>query len=265
MPRRWWIALLLSWGLSLGILAAFGVAVILLGIGWVFLFGDDPWPAEFTRVLVPLSAALGGAAAFFGVFVAATHVRRAHPRIEQRLQASGLLRWGTLSAPVLLVAVLFWSIISEHAGPARTELEPIEEAQAGRHRLTDSVWRLDRETGQLRIDMTAAGAAEGSYSLLWEAKAPGLAKPLGMGSVREMLPAGAVHLVLTLDAASLARGYAAAVLSRSETVQIDLTLGVELSLVPVGRAGHDVHLRLNVPLTFSYRPGGAIEFYSAQL
>jgi hypothetical protein len=264
MPRRWWIALLLSWGLSLGILAAFGVAVMLLGIGWVFLFGDDPWPAEFTRVLVPLSAALGGAAAFFGVFVAATHIRRVHPRIEQRLQASDLLRWGMLSAPVLLVAALFWSIISEHAGPARA-LEPIEEAQAGRHRLTDSVWRLDGETGQLRIDMTAAGAAEGSYSLLWEAKAPGLAKPLGMGSVREMLPAGAVHLVLTLDAASLARGYAAAVLSRSETVQIDLTLGVELSLVPVGRAGHDIPLRLNVPLTFSYRPGGAIEFYSAQL
>jgi len=113
--------------------------------------------------------------------------------------------------------------------------------------------------------MTAAGAAEDSYSLLWEARAPGLAKPLGVGSVREILPAGGVHLVLTLDAASLARSYAAAVLSRSEAVQIDLTLGVELSLIPLGRAGQDLPLRLNVPLSFSYRPDGAIEFHSAQL
>jgi len=39
------------------------------------------------------------------------------------------------------------------------------------------------------LDMTAAGPAEGSYSLLWEAKASGLGKPLGVGSVREQLPA----------------------------------------------------------------------------
>ena len=134
-----------------------------------------------------------------------------------------------------------------------------------RHHLTESAWQLDRETGQLRIDMTAAGPAEGSYSLLWEAKASGLGKPLGVGSVREQLPAGAVHLLLMLDAGSLARRYAEGILSRSEAVQIDVTLALELSLVPVGLSGQEEPLRLKIPLTFSYRPDGAVEFYSAQL
>jgi hypothetical protein len=54
-------------------------------------------------------------------------------------------------------------------------------------------------------------------------------------------------------------------LSRSEAVQIDVTLGLELSLIPVGLARQEQPLRLQVPLSFSYEPGGRVEFYSAQL
>jgi hypothetical protein len=265
MPRRWVIALALSWGLSLALLAAFGAAVTLLGFGWVFLYGDDPWPARFTDVAIPLAAGLAGAGAFFGVIAAAVHIRRAHPQLTQRIQASFVLRWGGVLVPLLLVAGLLWSILLGRSDRASAEIAAVDIAHAARHHLTESAWRLDRETGELRIDVTADGPAEGSYSLLWEAKASGLGKPLGVGSVREQLPAGAVHLLLTLDAGSLARRYAEAMLSRSEAVQIDVTLGLELSLVPVGSAGQEQPLRLQVPLTFSYKPGGGVEFYSAQL
>ena len=71
--------------------------------------------------------------------------------------------------------------------------------------------------------------------------------------------------MLTLDVGSLARRYADAILSRAEPVQIDFTLGVELSLVPVGLTAQDQPLRLQIPLSFSYKPGGTVEFYSAQL
>jgi hypothetical protein len=265
MPRRWIIALALSWGISLALLAAFGTAVTLLGFGWVFLYGDDPWPARFADVAIPVAATLAGTGAFFGVIAAAIHITRTRPQFAQRIQASYLLRWGGVLLPLLLVGGLVWSVMFGESDRASAESGAIDTAGPARHHLTESAWQLDRETGQLRIDMTAAGPAEGSYSLLWEAKASGLGKPLGVGSVREQLPAGAVHLLLMLDAGSLARRYAEGILSRSEAVQIDVTLALELSLVPVGLSGQEEPLRLKIPLTFSYRPDGAVEFYSAQL
>jgi len=36
-------------------------------------------------------------------------------------------------------------------------------------------------------------------------------------------------------------------------------------LVPVGLSGQEQPLRLKIPLTFFYKPDGAVEFYSAQL
>ena len=189
MTRRWLIALVLSWGLPLGLLAAFGVAVVLLGFGWVFLYGDDPWPTHFTGLAVPLAAAAAGAGAFLGVVAAARQLSRSSGRIAQLLQTNPLLRWGSLLAPVLLVGGFFWSLLSGTSERASAEPEAVNAAEPARHHLTESAWRLDRESGQLRIDMTADGVAPGSYSLLWEAKASGMAKPLGIGSVREQLPA----------------------------------------------------------------------------
>src|SRR5262245_29066881 len=143
MPRRWVIAFLLSWGLSLGILAAFGCAVMLLGFGWVFLYGDGPWPAQFTGVAVPVVAAVAGVGAFLGMAAAAAHVRRAHPGIEHRLQRNHLLCWGVLVAPALLVFGLYWAIAAKNTGSVRAELEGSDKALSGRHQLTDSAWRLD--------------------------------------------------------------------------------------------------------------------------
>ena len=60
MPWPWKIALALVWGLVLGIFAAAWTAATLLAAGWIYLYGDDAWPAEFTERTVPLVSGLAG-------------------------------------------------------------------------------------------------------------------------------------------------------------------------------------------------------------
>lgn len=122
------------------------------------------------------------------------------------------------------------------------------------------MWRLDPEAGRLWIEIAATDAAGGSYVLSWEARAAGLAKPLDASTALHALPAGPARLTLTLDAAGLARSYAEAVMSRPEAVAIDLSLAVTLSLAPEGLPPFDEGLRLTIPLSFAYRPDGAVAF-----
>ena len=52
-----------SWGLILGLLTAVAAVSYALGLSWLFLFGDDPWPEGSGRFILAL-----GIAVFLGVF-----------------------------------------------------------------------------------------------------------------------------------------------------------------------------------------------------
>jgi hypothetical protein len=264
MPHRWFIALSLAWGLTLGALAAIGTAVTLLGFGWLFLYGDDPWPAGFTGMAVPLAAALAAIGVFGAVLAFAAYLRRTYPDLERRLQASAALRWGALAAPALLIAGLLGAAVQQEreADRARVEAAQAELRQVRAHRLASAAWRLNRQSGQLQIEVETAGLAAGSYALRWQARAIGVAKPLAAGSAVNALPAGPASLTLVLDASGVARSYAEAVMSRPEAVVIDLSLAVELSLALEGLPPLDEGLQLTVPLSFAYQPDGTVAFIS---
>ena len=93
---------------------------------------------------------------------------------------------------------------------------------------------------------------------------PGLSEPLGVGSEGRTLEAGPVTVILDLDAGALARRYAERIISRPEAVEIDLPLTVALALVPEGLGEAGGTLDLKVPVSYAYRPDGAVVFVPAQ-
>jgi hypothetical protein len=264
MLRRWSIALSLAWGVTLGGFAAFYTAALLLGIGWLYVYGDDVWPERFTDAVL-LAAALVGFITFAAVALLVFNLRRISPWLDGRLQASAALRWALLALPLLLLSGALWTQQRQEAAADRARA--VEAAAAQRqgqaHRLVSAEWRLDASSGRLRLELAAEGMRAGSYALLWEARGTGADRPLGSGSAAQSLSAGPARLTLELDAADLARSYAEAVLSRPEPVQIDLSLSVELSLSLEGGGAADAHgsrLRLEVPLSYDWRPDGRVVF-----
>ncbi len=262
MPRRWIVALALAWGLTIGCLVALLTALGLLAVGWVYLFGDDPWPDHFTQVAVP---AVAGGAGLVGIAAAAVlgaRLRRAWPGLGRRLQSSPAMRWGALAAPLLILGALALTFQRQEAATAlaRAEAEALASRQAQAHRLVTADWELHAAGGRLRIALAASGALAGDYRLRWKARGPGTDAPLAAGIVRRSLPAGPGEMSLELDADELARRYAQAILSRPQAVLIDLPHAIELSLALEPDGSAESRLILQVPLSFAYEPGGAVAF-----
>ena len=265
MPLRWRIALSLAWGTALGGLLAIQTAALLLSLGWVFLYGDEPWPAHFTDRIVPIAAGLAGVLGFVAVVAFAVWLRRSQPALERWLAKSAPFRWALIAAPVALMVSALWAVQRQDAAAdrARAGEELVAARQAAAHRLVSAASRLDPSPGRLWIEIAAEGVAAGAYDLLWEARGVGVDEPLGAGSTRVYLPAGPAALTLDLDATELARRYARAILTRSEPVAIDMPIALELSLASEGLPPGEAGLRVAATLSFDYRPDGTVLFAAA--
>jgi hypothetical protein len=263
MSWPWKIALSLAWGLVLGAAAALGAGAMLLAAAWLYLFGDDPWPQSFDAAVLIGSAAVGLlTCAAVGAGVAA--LPRLSPGLDRRLRSSAALRWTVLAIPLLLAAGAVAAYARQQAAwtTERAAAERQEQRRAQAHRLTSAEWRFDAPSGRLFVELSAEGAAEGTYSLLWEAHGVGASEAVGFGAVIGSLPAGPGRLSLQLDASALARRYAESALSRPEAVQIDLPLTLEFALALKGESAlpGGPRLRLTVPLSFGYGPDGRVRF-----
>jgi hypothetical protein len=79
-----------SWGLVLGVVAAVTAVAYALGFSWLFLFGDDPWPANIGWVYLA-----GGIAVFLAVFALFLGVGyRRGRRLEARGAGAAEIRRG---------------------------------------------------------------------------------------------------------------------------------------------------------------------------
>jgi hypothetical protein len=266
MSWPWKIALSLSWGLVLAGGLAYWAGATLLGLAWIYLYGDDPWPGHFDTVFLVV-AVLAALLAFAAVAAAFVFLPRISPWLDRRLQVSAALRWAMLAMPLLVTAGVVGAYERGEAESARSFAadQALERRRAEAHRLISAEWRLDRTAGRLIIELAADGVAEGSYALLWEARGAGEPDPVGLGSSSHRLTPGPAKLILELDAAELARSYAEAVLTRPEAVQIDLTLTIELALAweEDSATGQNSPLRLTVPISYHYRPDGSVQFSPA--
>ena len=262
MSWPWKIALALVWGLVMGAFAAAWTAAALLAAGWIYLYGDDAWPAEFTERTVPLFSGLAGLFVFAAVAGLWVAMSRISPWFVSRLRASAALRWSLVALPMLLIAAATGTALVRETQAARAHAaeEALAQRAAEAHRLTGAAWRLTGAEGMLHLGRVAIGATPAEYDLRWEARGPGFAEPFDSGATMRQLPAGPTILELDLDARALAGSYAEHVLTRAETVEIDLPLSVHLTLMRRGEGGAESHLIVNMPLSYRYEPGGLVTF-----
>ena len=97
------------WGVFIGISAGLYLAALLLGVSWVFLFGDDPWP-EAASWMVPLLATGLGLAACGSCIIASYRFGKAREGTPGewilRKRAWSLALTALLMVVILAVAVL---------------------------------------------------------------------------------------------------------------------------------------------------------------
>ena len=62
--RTIWTMAGLAWGLLVGLAASLQTAAFLFGVGWLFVFGDSPWPAAVGPVVLSMTIVAGLVPAF---------------------------------------------------------------------------------------------------------------------------------------------------------------------------------------------------------
>lgn len=228
-------------GLVLGGLAALAVTIQVFAVGagvsWLFLFGDDPWPAGAERVLAGTSLAAGLATLSAGLGIAYVYGRRCEslPRPERaRRRGAGLLLGG-LALWLMVVVLTVWQ--EERQSVARTTATAEEAAYGAlleaRHVVT-GVGVTDAGAEELRVSLSLAGTRNGAYRLAWQLTDPLYDVTLLSGEQHLVLGPEEVSAGLTFETAVVAERYRETVLEgRSDKVLVDGAFRLRLSLEPL--------------------------------
>ena len=228
-------------GLVLGSLAgvavAFQVFAFAAGVSWLFLFGDDPWPAGVERYLIgiPLVAGLATLAAGLGVGYAFGRRSEAGPGPERaRRRGHGLLLAGL--ALWLLVAVLAgWQTERQSAARATAAVQEaaFADLRQARHVVT-GIGVADDGGETLHITLDLAGSRRGAYRLTWQLDETTYDRTLSSGERHLDLGPEAPPLDLAFEPARLAERYRATVLDgRPDKVLVDGPFRLRLWLEPL--------------------------------
>jgi F0F1-type ATP synthase membrane subunit c/vacuolar-type H+-ATPase subunit K len=230
-------------GLVLGALAGVAVALqvfaVAAGASWLFLFGDDPWPASAEGYLlgIPLAAGLATLCAGVGVGYALGRRYEASSRPQPaRRRGYGLLLAGL--AGWLLIVVLALGQHERQAAARATAAEAeaaFQQLQQARHVIT-GLRSLDASADEVRLTLGLAGTRRGAYRLSWQLDEPLYGITLMRGERPLDLGPEATSVDLAFDTATLAEQYRNTVLEgRDDKVLVDGAFRLRLSLVLVLR------------------------------
>ena len=228
-------------GLVLGALAGlavmFQVFAVAAGVSWLFLFGDDPWPASAERYLLGIPLAAGVAVLGLGVAIGYAAGRRydASPRPERaRRRGYGLLPAG-LALWLLVLVLATWQHQRESSARATAAVEEAAYQQMLQSRHVVTGGRVaDGGADELRLTLGLDGTRTGAYRLAWRLDDPLHGVTLVSGERQLDLEPGAAPVYLAVDTATLAARYRETVLKgRGDKVLVDGAFRLRLSLEPV--------------------------------
>lgn len=228
-------------GLVLGALAAVAVAfqafALAAGVSWLFLFGDDAWPAGVEAYLlgVPLAAGVLTLIAGVGLGYAVGRRGEASARPERarrrghRLLAAGAVLW----LLVLALGVAQHERQSAARATAAHEEAAFHQLQRARHVIT-GLRGLDAGADELRLSVGLAGRRSGAYRLAWRLDEPLYGITLLSGERRLVLAPESSEVTLSFETAALAERYRNTVLEgRDERVLVEGAFRLRLSLLPL--------------------------------
>jgi hypothetical protein len=224
-----------SWGLVLGVIAAVTAVTYALGFSWLFLFGDDPWPAGIGWVYL-----VGGIAVFLAVFVLFFGIgyrwgRRLEARgagaLEVRrgawlIAGSIALALGTLGAVALKAGA------DDRAAEVRAaQDEAFDELLSRRHEITD--WLSEGREESVAVHLLLSGSRAGRYRLSWVLSDGLYGKELVRDSTELELRPGEREITLVLETPLVARRYRERVLAGRGGVLVENDLPLLVTLEPL--------------------------------
>lgn len=233
--RTWYALAGASWGLVLGSLAALAAVAYALGFSWLFLFGDDPWPASSGRVI--LAAGIGVFLAVFGLLLGVGF------RLGRRLEAGGagaaeIRRAARLIAVSValglgaLGALALKASAEERAAEVRAERgAAFSELLSRRHDLAE--WSSEARGDSVIVHLTLSGSREGRYLLSWVLGDGLYGKELMRDSTELALAEGERDLSLVFETPLVALGYRERVLEGRGGVLVETELPLLVALRPL--------------------------------
>jgi hypothetical protein len=236
--RRQYLIAGIAWAVLLGPLAAFLLFGFAAGASWLWLFGDDPWPAA-TQWVLPLIGLIGGVvAALACIIVAGSYGRKREALFPANRHGERRKVLLLTATPLVLAAFLGAKVWWEgreysEAMALATQREAAFAALVGaKHKIAGLTLDSSAE-GTFRATVQLAGERERDHRLSWRVVDRGFGAALATGEriIRLQPGARAVEIAFTLD--ELARSYKAKVLNGAGGILVDEAFQLELSLMPV--------------------------------
>lgn len=161
------------WALFLAPVAAYGVVGLIAGVLWLYVFGDNPWPAA-TDWVIPVI----GLIVFVSVTACCIYLARRYGR-QQEIEADGdtAREWRTVylvtMVPLVLIAITALSFYQRSVHHAEA-IAATDQRQAvfndlvrTRHTISELVVRRT-DDGDVEARVAMSGERQGAYRLLWK-------------------------------------------------------------------------------------------------
>lgn len=226
-----------AWGLALAPLAGFGFGAFAAGVAWIYVFGDDPWPAAAGPVI--LAGALAAGSTVFAACVASGYVygksREGLPKPLRERRRSAMILVAGLVATAALMVVYVGSV-----GEQTRERQAANEDEAAfaqfitaRHAITALQVAPVGGDAKVRASLRVRGSRTGLYLLQWTVGEPAYGVTLQEDSMKLDLSSGEHTIALEITTADLATVYGRDILEGQGPAMVDTFLKLETTLTPV--------------------------------
>ena len=235
--RTIWTLAGLAWGLLVGMLTALQAAGFLAGVGWLFIFGDDPWPEAANWVLFGLTALagiipivlLGWMGRRLGI--AFENESRQRLRTRRRGWFVFFLAVGGIAVGAGLAGA---GALTERA--RRADREAAQRQYVQLHEATHRIVGVELGEGTppaVEVKVAVRGVRVGEYVLDWRLRETAYDTTLASGSRILTLQEGESEATVTLDTAGVRSAYRRSVLAGAGGVQVAEDFDLRLSLRPI--------------------------------
>lgn len=237
-PKSLYISIGAAWGLTLGVITGVAIAVIASGVGWLFIYGDNPWPDDamqnIGRLAVIAGLAMFTACVITGWRYGARIAESDAGTIEAAIRRGHRLLLAWLVVTIVLTAAVGLRMTQQDAQRTTNTSNAAMHAQLAlrRHDISSvgfSSWR-DNEAN---IEITVRGERQGTYALTWTIREQAYKKILDQGERVVELGPDAPRQTIYLDLEQLKDAYGREVLNGAAGVLVDEAFRIDVELRPI--------------------------------